>query len=259
MGSELRRGDGFDVHDVPSLRDAHALMALGDPREPRRFVGFVQLEVAGVPTRFHLKRYAYATWRESLGLLGRGTFWGTAPELAEFEALRTLQRHGVSAVRPAAACAITRAGRLVGHALLTHGAPEEAVDLETRLRSPGDPLLGARAPRRALCRALGELLRRMHAIPFAHRDLRARNILVAAGPDGRPRLWLLDCRRGGPGARDDLVRDLASLDRDLAGRVPRGDRRAALRAYLGAPGGDAKALVARIAALRAAVPAPRAV
>ncbi len=258
MGSELRRGDDFDVHDVPSVQHAEALLALGDPAEPRRFVGFVTVDVAGTPTRFHLKRYRYATWRASLGLLGRGTLWGTAPELAEFEALRTLARHGIPAVRPAAACAVTRGGRLVAHALLTHAAPEHALALETRLRDPDDPILAVPARRRALCRRLGALLARMHAIPFVHRDLRARNLLVAEGgsPEDDADLWLLDCRKGGPGGRADAAGDLAALDRDLRGRVPRGDRAAALRAARGARR-DRKALLARIARLRADVPPPR--
>ena len=254
MASELRRTTGFDAHDVPSVRDADTLMSLGDPAEPRRFVGFVTLDVRGTPTRFHLKRYRYATWRESLGLLGRGTFWGTPPELAEFEALRTLARHDIPAVRPAAACAITRHGRLVAHALLTHAAPEAARTLEARLRDPADAVLAAPAARRAFFRRLGALLARMHAIPVIHRDLRARNILVE---DAAPWIRLLDCRKGGPGGAEDRARDLASLDRDLQGRVPRGDRRAALGAYLGAQDAQAKALVARIARLRAEVPPPR--
>lgn len=258
MASELRIPDAPDEQGAPNVRSAHVLMQLGDPGEPRRFVGFVELDVGAERARFHLKRYAYATWRESLGLLGRGTLWGTAPELAEYEALRVLARHGVPAVRPAAACAITSWGRLVGHALLTHAAPPGALALETRLRDPQDPLLGDRGWRRACFRLLGSTLAKMHAIPFVHRDLRARNVLVGADAHGAPALWMLDCRKGGPGGARDRALDLASLDRDLIGRVPRGDRMTALRAYR-VPGGARGALVARIARLRAAVPAPRAV
>ena len=254
MGSELRLGAEFDARDDVPVATAEALMSLGDAAEPRRFVGFVAIGDG----RFHLKRYRYATWGESLGLLGRGTFWGTAPELAEFEALQTLHEHGVPAVRPVAACAITQHGRLVAHALLTEAAPAAAVDLETRLRDPADPLHQDRGRRRALMRRLGQTLARMHAIPFAHRDLRARNILVAWEDGANPALWLLDCRKGGAGRSDERESDLASLDRDLRGRIPAGDRMTALRAYLAA-GGDPKALVARIARARADVPAPRAV
>ena len=255
MGRVLRRNDETTAGACPAIADAEALLALGDPDEPRRFVGFVELPCDGTTQRFHLKRYAYATWGESLGLLGRGTFWGTAPELREYEALRALARGGIPAVEPVAACAITRGGRLVAHALLTRAAPAEASALETRLRDPDDPILGDRRARRALARALGAVLARMHALPFVHRDLRARNILVAPGETG-PRLWLLDCRKGGPGTTQDRLRDLASLDRDLQGRLPASDRAAALRAYAGATE-EAKSLLARFAPLRAEVKAPR--
>lgn len=231
---------------------------MGPASEPRRYVGFVDVGPGADAARFHLKRYRYATWRESLGLIGRGTFWGTPPEIREFRALRALRGAGIPAVAPAAAAAITRFGRLVAHGLLTHAAPADARSLEARLRDPADPLLREAPIRRALCRALGDILRRMHALPFAHRDLRARNVLVAPGAGGIPRLWLLDCRRGGPGGFRDAVADLASLDRDLLGRVSRGDRMAALRAYLG-PDGDPGPLVARIATYRASVSPPRAV
>lgn len=235
------------------LRTAHDLLRLGDAGEPRRFVGFVDLPIADGPTRYHLKRYRYAGWREARGLLGRGTLWGMPPEIREYRALARLRTGSVPAVRPVAACAIWEGRRLAAHALLTE-AIGEASDLDARLRDPRDPLTRSFAARRDLAVRLGQALRKMHALPFVHRDCHARNVLVRV--DGaRTSLWFLDCRRGGARARGGALGDLATLDRDLRGRLTRGERRAALAAYL--DGRDAKDLVRRLAARRDALPPPR--
>ncbi|MDF1702712.1 MAG: lipopolysaccharide kinase InaA family protein [Planctomycetota bacterium] len=236
------------------VRTARDLLALGDVEEPRRFVGFVDLPCDGGVQRFHLKRYRYAGWRESRGLLGRGTLWGQAPELREFEALATLRAHGVPAVRPAAACALHAGGRLVAHALLTV-AVDGAHDLQACLADPTHPLRTAASLRRGFLRRLGAAVGAMHALPFLHRDLRARNILVRVAA-GEPEFWLLDCRRGGARGRGGRADDLAALDRDLQGVLSGTDRMRVLRAYLG-PHADGKALVAQVGARRALLPPPR--
>jgi hypothetical protein len=72
----------------------------------------------------------------------------------------------------------------------------------------------------------------MHSFGHVHRDVYARNILVRLDEDG-PRIWFLDCRRGGPPSwRSGTWDDLATLDADWKGRWPRSDRLATLRAYL---------------------------
>lgn len=230
------------------------LLALGPAEERRRYVGFVELPVAGTAGRFHLKRYHYDGWGASKGLLGRGTLWGVPPQLHEFFSLAVLRAHGVAAVRPVAACAVWRRRRLAAHALLTE-AVDDAPDLACRLRTADDELHRASPPRRRLAAALGRSLRTMHAAGLAHRDCHARNVLVRL-EDGEPRLWWLDCRRARKLRRNDAVRDLAVLDRDLKGVLTRGERRTALAAYLG-PDGGAKALVARVARTRDRLPPPR--
>jgi hypothetical protein len=235
------------------LRSAGDLLALGDPRECRRHVGFVRLEAEGRSFALHLKRYRYDGWRASRGLLGRGTLWGVPPEIREFHALRTLRASGVPAVRPVAACATWVRGRLGAQALLTE-AVQDAPDLAARLHDPADALRGDRRLRRALARALGDALRRMHDLGFVHRDCHARNVLVRVEGDG-VRLWFLDCRRGGVRGRGGPLDDLASLDRDLRGLLTRGERRTALAAWL--RGEDAGDVVRRIARRRERLPAPR--
>lgn len=213
------------------VRNAEALLALGGPPEDPSVVTTLELPVEGTVGRFHLKRYTYAGWAESKGLLGRGTLWGAAPEVNEFRVLAWMRQNQVPAVRPVAAAARTKGGRLVAHALLTEHVPA-AVDLQRRLQDPADPLRTARATRRRVGELIGRCLQRMHSFGYVHRDVFARNILVRLDEDG-PRIWFLDCRRGGPPSwRSGSWHDLATLDADWKGRWPRSDRLATLRAYL---------------------------
>ncbi|MFM8979003.1 MAG: lipopolysaccharide kinase InaA family protein [Planctomycetia bacterium] len=233
---------------------AAQLLALGGDGEAAHVVRMVDLPVAGTVGRFHLKRYAYPTWARSRGLLGRGTLLGSAPCLNEFRRLAEMREHQVPAVRPVVAAARTRGGRLVAHALLTEHVPGTR-DLQQRLQDPGDPLCRDRRLRRQVAVMLGSVLHRMHAAALVHRDLYPRNILLRVDPEGlhEPRLWLCDCRRAGaPSWRRGTWHDLATLDADWRGRMPRGDRLATLRAYL-ADDADLGEAVRRVARLRPGV------
>lgn len=237
------------------VANARDLLVLGDAPDAHRVARFVSLDVPGTTGRFYLKRYTYRGWRTARGLIGRGTLWGTPPEINEFHALRWLRAHGVPAVRPVAAAARRTGGRLAAHALLTEAVPG-VVDLDRRLHTPGDALRASRTARRDVAAAIGETLARMHALGFVHRDCHARNILVSMETE-TPRIWLCDCRRGGVGGRRrGPAYDLACLDRDLRGVMTRGERRRALAAYLG-PRGDAKETVRRIARIREGLTSPR--
>jgi hypothetical protein len=230
------------------LTSAEALFRLGGDPEAHSVVTVVDLAVPGTVGRFHLKRYRYPGWRESRGLVGHGTLFGRAPEINEFKVLAWMREHGISAVRPVAAAARTRRGRLVAHALLTEHVPG-AEDLGTRLATPGDPVREDPAVRRRVLELAARGLHRLHAEGYVHRDFHARNVLVRLD-EGDARVWFLDCRRGGPPTwRKGPWHDLAAFDHDVRGVVPRGDRLRALRAYL-ASGADAGAAVAKIARLR---------
>lgn len=227
---------------------AAALLSLGGDPEAPHVVRTVELPVEGTVGRFHLKRYAYDGWGRSKGLLGRGTLWGAAPELNEFRVLAALRENQIPAVRPVAAAARTRGGRLVAHALLTEHVPG-AIDLMRRWLEPSDALRTSRRLRRRVMELIGRCVHRMHAFGQVHRDLYARNILVRI-EDDEPRIWFCDCRRGGPpGLRHGLWDDLATLDADWKGKLSRTDRRAALGAYLD-DGDDAGAALAKIAGKR---------
>jgi len=215
------------------LASAEALLTLGDAdAEAPHVVAEVALDVPGTIGRFHLKRYHYAGWGRSKGLVGRGTLWGRAPEVNEFRALTRLHEIGVPAVRPVAAAARTRGGRLVAHALLTEHVPD-ATDLAHRLRAADDPVGRDPATRRRVLTWIGRHLARMHAEGFVHGDCHARNILVRTEEDEEVHVWFLDCRRGGNATpRRGPFHDLATLDADLKGLVPVADRLRALRAWL---------------------------
>jgi len=255
VGDTLLLDPAFEADlGAAGIGAAEGLFALGGDPALHRFGEFVELPIDGEARRFYLKRYHYAGWSAARGLLGRGTLWGVPPEINEFRALTWLRAHDLPAVRPVAAAARTRGGRLVAHALLTEAVPR-ARDLAARLRSADDPLRASHRLRREVARSIGDALGRMHRLGFVHRDCHARNILVRVADDG-PRIWFLDCRRGGIGGRKGPVFDLATLDLDLRGRLSRGERRHALEAYL-AGRDEAKALVRRIADVQAALPPPR--
>jgi tRNA A-37 threonylcarbamoyl transferase component Bud32 len=234
--------------NAAGLASAPRLFRLGGDPESPRWVGVVDLPVEGTVGRFHVKRYRYDSWGKSKGLLGRGTVWGTAPEVAEFKALQWLRENGVSAVKPVAAASETRGLRLVAHALVTEHVPG-AIDLARRLETPGDPVREDRALRRRVAELLGRLLHRMHSEGFVHRDCFPRNVLVKV-EEGDARLWVCDCRRGGPPSwRRGAGHDLAALGSGLRGRMPRTDRLRALRAYLDT-GADPRPALQRVDRLR---------
>ncbi len=191
-----------------NVASANDLLDLQVDDKPRNVVTPCELPVEGTAGRFHLKRYAYPNLGRSLRMLGRGTFWGTAPEISEFLALQRLRELGVPAVRPVAAAARTRLGLLDSHALLTEHVPD-AVDLAQRLADPADPLNTETELRAQVVDLLARQIAAMHHGNFVHRDLFARNVLLRVGADG-PELLFLDCRRGGPPTRrHDASYDLA--------------------------------------------------
>ena len=231
------------------IASAPAIFRLGGDPQASSVVTTVDVPVDGTVGRFHLKRYRYPTWAKSKGLLGRGTLWGTPPEVAEFKNLEFLREKGVPAVKPVAAVAETHKLRLVAHALLTEDVPG-AVDLEKRLAAKGDPVRDDPRVRRRTLELIGRLLHRMHSEGFTHRDLYARNVLVRV-EENDPSVVFCDCRRGGPPTmHSKSMGDLATLDADLVGRVPVRDRMRGLRAYAGGEG-SLRAWVKEIDGLRA--------
>jgi len=148
-----------------------------------------------------------------------------APELTafdEFENIIAFHRAGLPTITPIAA------GRRRGSFLIT-----EALESCTRL----DDYLGqaklAHAARVTLICRVADLIKKMHAAGFNHRDLYLCHILR----DGQGNLYIIDLHRvqhraAVPGRW--LVKDIAALNYSaLEGIISRTDRLRFLKAYLG--------------------------
>ena len=132
-------------------------------------------------------------------------------------------------------------GRLRRAFILTVAVPESMtlVEFAKRYGSRAEQV-GATALRRGLARQLGRMARRLHAAGFYCHDLVWRNILATWQPPEAPKLWLIDCPRGGydrhsPWRRRRLLKDLASLDKSGVRYASLAERVAFLQAYLGTP------------------------
>jgi tRNA A-37 threonylcarbamoyl transferase component Bud32 len=111
------------------------------------------------------------------------------PRVREAENFEWLARNGFLAPRTLAAGALRRRGVAV-YQFLIASRLEGAAPLVDFLATAGEDEHG---------RVLGELaseVARMHALSFVHRDLYARNLLVAPS-DGAQRIHFIDAWRGG--------------------------------------------------------------
>lgn len=142
---------------------------------------------------------------------------GMAREQREFRTARALRAAGVPTA--AALACLSRPGE--GACLLVTRYLADAVDLD-RLALMVLPRCGGGEGRRikgAVIERLVELLGRLGAGGFGHRDFKASNVLVTGwdSPAEGPHVWLVDvegvyrARRGGAAARRALVRLTASL------------------------------------------------
>lgn len=168
------------------------------------------------------------------GLRSRG-FAGPERALAEARLGQELLEAGLQVATPVLVRARPIGSRRWDLELGTVHAPN-AQDLRQVLSEPApDRLL-----LRALARAAGELVRKAHALGLDHVDLQPANLLHAGtGPDGQPRLLLLDldrCTRHAALPEGVRLSNLARLERWLWGRsegaaVGARERAAFLHAY----------------------------
>ncbi len=196
-------------------------IAAADPADARALKGDGRVVLARLPGTdpVVLKR-----WRPVL----RGR---TPRSIRTFRLAVALDHRGVAV--PRALLAVSgpdRAGVLVSEHV-------DAPDLHRFANATDGPGLDGLSPgeRRALARALGRFLRRLHDADVRHRDLKAPNLLVRAGSGATPAFWVTDLDgarvvRRGVGWRR-RARDLARLDASLAAGST--DRARVLRAYLG--------------------------
>ena len=143
---------------------------------------------------FYVKRYAYPRWQNRLRGMFRGTFLGVHRGQAEFRALHTMCRLGISGVRP-----VAHGSRRIGHFinscfLITEEVPE-ARNLTSFAREVADGTMRiSNQQRTAISRLLADQVSRMHAAGFVHGKMFWRNILVRIHADGEPEFFFLDAR-----------------------------------------------------------------
>ena len=163
-------------------------------------------------------------------------FWlRSSKARCEFENYAVFDQLGVSAAERVA-CGEERNlfGRLQRAFIITRAIPE-ARELGEFFRSQP-----ARAQREHALQELAGMVRRLHAAHFYYYDLVWRNIMVEgtatnSPPKAQPRLYFLDCPRGGFGrfgrARK-RIRDLASLDKTACQLCSRTERLRFVLRYL---------------------------
>jgi hypothetical protein len=148
----------------------------------------------------------------------------------EFDNYLVFQRLGVAAAEPIA-CGEERDAmrRLHRDFIITRAVPKALGLDEWFRRQP------PREQRQKLLLQLAGMLRRLHSANFFYYDLVWRNILVSETRGKEPKLFLIDCPRGGVarvGRAHKVLRDLASLDKTASQLCSRTERLRFLRSYL---------------------------
>lgn len=97
-----------------------------------------------------------------------------------------------------------------------------------------------RSLRSSVLEQVATMTRQIHDAGFHHQDLVWRNILVTLAPGDDPKVWWIDCPRGGfdrwsPWRRRKRIKDLASLDKAASRHCSRAERLRFLCAYLQEP------------------------
>jgi tRNA A-37 threonylcarbamoyl transferase component Bud32 len=208
----------------------------------------VELGADGLHARFFLKVYHH----EGPGRRRRLLRDKCAREARNYRLLHERCAVGVPEV---VAHGARRRGLHVLESFIMTRAIDGAMSLEQlnvpRLATSPGPC-GA-AMRRKLLAITAALVARMHAAGFYHIDLQWRNLLVASSANEEPRIFVLDCVRGGLrrtalGRAHGRVRDLSSLHKDARHRLSRTEQLRWLRTYLGIRrmGPEEKALIQAI-------------
>ena len=168
------------------------------------------------------------------------SFWMRASKARrEFHNYAAFERLGLPAADRIACGEERNAFGILQRAFIITRAVPDATELDDYFQSKPPS-----AERRHILRELAGIVRRLHSAHFYYCDLVWRNILVsnpprvtpAKGSDAGPRLFLIDCPRGGFarfGRARKQLRDLASLDKTAAHLCSRTERLRFLLAYLG--------------------------
>lgn len=173
-------------------------------------------------------------------------FWGRASKARrEFLNYEAFTRLGVRcAERIACGEVRDRIGRLQRAFIVTRTIPEAMTLIEFAQRHPrSDSNPASRSLRSSAMSQVATMTRRIHDAGFHHQDLVWRNVLVTLAPGEDPKVWWIDCPRGGfdrwsPWRRRKRIKDLASLDKAASRHCSRSERLRFLCAYLQQPRPD---------------------
>jgi tRNA A-37 threonylcarbamoyl transferase component Bud32 len=154
----------------------------------------------------------------------------------EFENYAAFEQIGIPTARRVA-CGEVRdgIGRLCRAFVITEAIPR-AWTLPDFVEEycPKRDTTDSRQLRDELCRQLAVLVQRIHDAGFYHHDLVWRNILVTWAPPDSPKIWWIDCPRGGFSRQHRRqIKDLASLDKMAAKHCTRTERMLFLKTYGG--------------------------
>ena len=132
-----------------------------------------------------------------------------------------------------------RIGRLLRTLIITRAVPAALTLTEfVKKYCPSRSTRESRSLRTKVCREAAQLTRRAHRAGFYHNDLFWRNVLITWQRPSDPKVWWLDCPRGGftrvPIVRERRrLKDLASLDKLALCHCSAGERLLFVKTYLG--------------------------
>ena len=201
----------------------------------------VQLSDQSTRTVFYkLYRYTSPSWK---------FWWRRSKARCEFENYAALEKLDIPTARRVVCGEMRDAiGRLSRAFIVTEEIPR-AWTLPQFIEEfcPNRTTFDNRRLRDGLCRQLATLVRRMHDGGFFHHDLVWRNILVTWEPPAAPKMWWVDCPRGGfSRQRRRQIKDLASLDKMASMHCSRTERLVFLKSY----GGNVRSLARDVHAYR---------
>lgn len=179
--------------------------------------------------RYYVKRYSGNGKNMKRRWFGLRRWLGSPRVRAEWRNLLAFAAWGIPTATLVAYGLERRLGAFVRGALITEEIPD-TLDL-AQIAGADDPRIHDRRWLTQVSTQIAGITRTMHALGFAHNDLKWRNLLVNRGPS--PTVYLIDCPSGAyyRGAVLDyrIIKDLACLDKLGREHLSRSQR---LRFYL---------------------------
>ena len=179
---------------------------------------------------FYLKHYRIPGLRARLQNVVR-----PCKAMLEFEAACRVAEIGIATYQPVAV-GRTMTGPVVRDNFLVSDAIDDAQTLHEFVLETFKlmPQPRRNVVRLQIARQLGEMVARLHAADYFHRDLHAGNVLIRIEPDDSVRLWLIDLHALGGRQKFSIgrvERNLSLLNNFFVGHSSATDRLRFLRSY----------------------------